>query len=215
VKTVVLDLWRDDKFVKGLEALVKTANKKHASSSSIPQVEGLLAIYISLLHATAAPKIKISPVVEKALAAGSMSVGKTSFVYGDPTTKAVATNPVVARILPQIIALHVKISSSDGNLKGDIKPTASLCTALACCIAHPSAVGHNNPAVSIDIAIQSIINYQAIAEPLTICLLSQVNKLALEAEKARKGLMLIGKLERMPLFVKPRGSVVKMDITTV
>jgi len=188
LESILLDLFQDTKFVKGLEGLVEAANKKHAASSSIPQVEGLLAIYFSLLHATATSKTKLSPTIEKAVAAESMSVAKTSFVFGDPTIKAIATNPVIARILPQIIALYIKISSSDGAMKSDMKPTTSLCTALSSCIAHPVAVGDNNPAVSIETAIQRMLDYQPMAEALTICLFSHVNKLALEAEKSRKAL---------------------------
>ena len=188
LESILLDLCQEEKFIKGLDGLVEAANKKHASSSSIPQVEGLLAIYFSLLHATVTASAKLSPTIEKAVAAGSMSLAKTSFVFGEPTTKAVSSNPIVARILPQIIALHVKISSSTGTLKSDLKPTTSLCLALASCITHPSSLGNNNPAVSIDATIQSILDYQAIAEPLTICLFSHVNKLSLDAEKCRKSL---------------------------
>ena len=188
LESIWLDLCQEEKFLKGLDGLVEAANKKHASSSSIPQVDGLLAIYFSLLRATAAPATRLSPTVEKALMAGSMSLGKTSFVFGDPTTKAIASNPIVARILPQIIALHFKNSSSAGIVKAELKPTTSMCIALVSCITHPTGLGNNNPAVSIDATIQSILDYQDIAEPLTICLFSHVNKLSLEAEKCRKSL---------------------------
>eukprot|EP00429_Kryptoperidinium_foliaceum_P022886 CAMPEP_0176150456 /NCGR_PEP_ID=MMETSP0120_2-20121206/76814_1 /TAXON_ID=160619 /ORGANISM="Kryptoperidinium foliaceum, Strain CCMP 1326" /LENGTH=423 /DNA_ID=CAMNT_0017487361 /DNA_START=57 /DNA_END=1327 /DNA_ORIENTATION=- len=46
LESIVLDLWKDEKFVRGVEGLIEAANKKHAASSSIAQIEGLLAVYI-------------------------------------------------------------------------------------------------------------------------------------------------------------------------
>jgi hypothetical protein len=186
VESIVLDLWKDAKFVKGLEGLIEAANKKHASASSIPQVEGLLAVYLSLLQAEASSKPKLSPVVEKAVSAASASVEKTSFVYSDQTTKAVATNAVVAQVLPRIIALYVKISSSAGTFKSKIKPTSSMSRAIASCIAHPAAAGKWNASASIEMTVQTILDYQPMAEPMIEALFAHVNQLSLEAEELRK-----------------------------
>lgn len=186
VESIVLDLWKDPQFAKGLEELIEAANKKHASSSSIPQVDGLLAVYLSLLHAGASSTPKLSPIVEKAVSAASASTEKTSFVYSDPTIKAVATNAIVAQVLPRIIALYVKISSSAGSFKSKLKPTSGMSRAIASCIAHPAAFGKQNPAAAIEAIIQTLLDYQPIAEPLTEALFVQVNQLSLDAEELRK-----------------------------
>lgn len=188
VESICLDLWKDDKFVKGLEGLIEAANKKHESSSSIPQVEGLLAVYLSLLYATASSKSKLSMAVEKVVSAGSASSDKTSFVYGTPTVKAVATNAIVATVLPQIIALYIKISSSAGTFNSKIKPTSSLSKALASCITHPVSIGKKNPSAGIESTIQTILDYQPLAEPLTEALFAHVNQLSIDAEELRKSL---------------------------
>ena len=187
VESLVLDLWKEAKFVNGLEGLVEAANKKHASSSSIPQVEGLLAVYLSLVHASASSPAKLSPVFEKALSAGSSSIEKTSFVYGNATTKAVASNPVVARILPQIIAIYTKLSSTSGvTLK--IKATSSIVRAMACSVAHPSVIGSLNPTEAIETTIQTILDYKNISDYLAEGLFFHVNELSLDAEELGKSL---------------------------
>lgn len=188
VESISLDLWKDEKFVKGLEGLIEAANKKHESASSIPQVEGLLAVYLSLLQAASSSKPKLSPAVEKVLAAASSSVEKTSFVFGVPTIKAVATNTVVAKILPQIIALYVKISSSMGTFKANLKASSSLCKAMASCITHPAPIGNQFASAGIASCIQTVLDYQSIAEPLVEALFGHVNQLSLDSEELRLSL---------------------------
>eukprot|EP00339_Tiarina_fusa_P004793 CAMPEP_0117062804 /NCGR_PEP_ID=MMETSP0472-20121206/43789_1 /TAXON_ID=693140 ORGANISM="Tiarina fusus, Strain LIS" /NCGR_SAMPLE_ID=MMETSP0472 /ASSEMBLY_ACC=CAM_ASM_000603 /LENGTH=509 /DNA_ID=CAMNT_0004782149 /DNA_START=92 /DNA_END=1618 /DNA_ORIENTATION=- len=122
---LVVDLWSDAKFLKGLEALIEVANKKN-TSSSIAQVEGLIAVYLCAVYASASSSNKLSSLAEKALSAGSSSLEKTSFVYSDAMTKAVASNPLVAKILPQLIVMSTK-----RKLTSKMKPTSSICHAIS------------------------------------------------------------------------------------
>lgn len=178
VESLVLDLWKEAKFVSGLEGLVEAANKKHSSSSSIAQVEGLLAVYLSLVHAGALSSSKISSVFDKAVSAGSSSVSKTSFVYGDATTKAVASIPIVALILPQIIVMSTKLSSAP-----KAKKTSSSTRAMACIITHPVPTGKMNPTEAIESAVKTILDYQPMADDVAEALFFHVNQLSLDAQE--------------------------------
>jgi hypothetical protein len=188
VESLILDLWKEAKFVSGLEALVEAANKKQASASSIPQVEGLLAVYVGLVHAAASSSSKLSPVFEKAVSAGPLSVEKTSFVYGDAITKATATNPVVSQILPQIIAMYTKISSASGAPPSKTKATSAVSRAMACSITHPFVTGNQSPTGAIESAVQAVLDYQPVADALTEALFRQVNQLSLDAQELGKAL---------------------------
>jgi len=221
VESICLDLSKDEKFMKGLEGLIEAANKKHEASSSIPQVEGLLGVYLILLHAAASSKPKLPTVVEKVVSAGAASIDKTSFVYGTPTIKAVSTNPIVAKVLPQIIVLYIKITSSTGTFKSKIKASSSLSKAVASCITHPVAMGRQNPSAAIDSTIQAILGYQPIAEPLTEALFMHVNQLSLDSEELRTSLNATRKAREEPIAAPIKGKCCEnsdhggMDVNSV
>ena len=175
MENIVLDLWKEPKFVKGLEALVEQANKKHASSSSIAPIDGLLAIYLNLVHNTVSSSSKLSPLIENALSTGSSSVAKSSFVYGNAVTNAVSSNEVVSQILPQIIAMFTKISSNLDIKLGKVKSTSASIRALAFCTTHPTARGNQSPSDSIESTIRTVSDYQPIADALSEALFLCVN----------------------------------------
>jgi len=181
MENIVLDLWKEEKFVKGLEAMIEQANKKHASSSSIAPVDGLLAVYLNLVHATVSSSSKLSPLMEKALLAGSLTDVKTSFVYGKSVTNAVSTNAIVGLVLPQIISMFTKTASSSNIKQGKMKATSSSIRALAHCTAHPVARGKKNPSDSIESTIRTVLDYQPIAGALVEALFVCVNEQFVES----------------------------------
>jgi hypothetical protein len=176
MENIVLDLWKEPKFVKGLEAMIEQANKKHASSSSIAPVDGLLAVYLNLVHSAVSSSSKLSPMMEKALTAGSLSVGKTSFVYGKAATNAVSTNVIVGLILPQIISMFTKRASNSNIKLGKLKSTSSSIRTLAHCTTHPIARGNKSPSDSIESTIRSVLDYQPSADALIEALFVCVNE---------------------------------------
>ena len=180
MENIVLDLWKEPKFVKGLEAMIEQANKKHASSSSIAPVDGLLAIYLNLVHDAVSPSSKLSPLMEKALSAGSLGVGKTSFVYGKSVTNALPTNDVVGLILPQIISMFTKIASSSNIKQSKMKATSSSVRTLAHCTTHPVARGNKSPSDAIESTIRTVLDYQPIADALVEALFVCVNEQLVE-----------------------------------
>jgi HEAT repeat protein len=188
VESLVLDLWREVKFVEGLEGLIEAANKKHSSSSSIPQVEGLLAIYLCLINTVTSSSSKLPAIAEKALSAGSSKVEKTSFIYGDPLTNVVPVNPLVSQILPRIIAMYVKVTSTSGGTMVKTKASSAIIHALACAIANPSSTSDNNPAHSIGSTVQGMLDYQPDADALVEALFLHTNKLSLESSELKRSL---------------------------
>ena len=176
MENIVLDLWKEPKFVKGLEAMIEQANKKHASSSSVAPVDGLLAVYLNLVHIAVSPSSKLSPLMEKALSVGSMAVGKTSFVYGKAVANAVSTNAIVGLIVPQIISMFTKIASSSNIKMGKMKASSSSVRSLAHCTTHPSARGNKSPSDSIESTIKTVLDYQSIAGALVEALFVCVNE---------------------------------------
>lgn len=175
MENIVLDLWKDPKFVKGLEALIEQANKKQASSSSIAPVDGLLAVYLNLVHVGVSSS-KLSPLIEKALTAGSLSVGKASFVYGKAATNAVSSNAIVGLILPQIISMFTKVASSTNIKQGKMKASSSSVRALAYCTGYPVARGKKSPSDSIESTLRTVLDYESIADPLIEALFVCINE---------------------------------------
>lgn len=176
MENIVLDLWKEPKFVKGLEAMIEQANKKHAASSNVAPVDGLLAVYLNLVHTAVSPSSKLPPLLEKALSVGSMGMGKTSFVYGKAVANAVSTNAIVGLIVPQIISMFTKIASSANIKLGKMKATSSSIRTLAHCTTHPAARGSKSPSDSIESTIKVVLDYQPIADALVEALFVCVNE---------------------------------------
>eukprot|EP00535_Pseudo-nitzschia_heimii_P006924 CAMPEP_0197189268 /NCGR_PEP_ID=MMETSP1423-20130617/19466_1 /TAXON_ID=476441 /ORGANISM="Pseudo-nitzschia heimii, Strain UNC1101" /LENGTH=2796 /DNA_ID=CAMNT_0042641327 /DNA_START=47 /DNA_END=8437 /DNA_ORIENTATION=- len=176
MENIVLDLWKEPKFVKGLDAMIEQANKKHASSSSVAPVDGLLAVYLNLVHTAVSSSSKLSPILEKALTAGSMSVGKTSFIYGKAATNAVSSNAIVGLVLPQIISMFTKIASNSNIKQIKMKATSSSIRALAYCTTHPVARANKSPSDSIESSLRTVLDYQPVADALVESLFECVNE---------------------------------------
>jgi len=181
MENIVLDLWKEPKFVKGLEAMIEQANKKHASSSSVASVDGLLAVYLNLVYTTVSSSSKLAPSLEKALSAGSLAVGKTSFVYGKAVTNALSSNTIIGLVLPQIISMFTKLASTLSIKQGKMKATSSSVRALAYCVTHPVAKGDKSPGDSIESTICTVLDYQPISDALVDALFVCVNEQFVES----------------------------------
>jgi hypothetical protein len=59
VESVVLDLWTA-KLEKGLQLLVDASTKKHSASSTVPPVEGLVAVNLALIYAFASGSLNVT-----------------------------------------------------------------------------------------------------------------------------------------------------------
>ena len=168
LQAIVGDLMKDSKVGKGLDALMEAANKKHSSSSSIPQVEGLLAAYVWLVYATTTStdsNTKLSSVAETALSAGTMGMSKTSFVYGTTTQEACGSGHlVVGLVLGKLIPLYLQYDPKAATVLQS-KPKAGLTQALASVLCH-SAKNEE---------LQSMLESQTKADALVQALLSKVN----------------------------------------
>jgi hypothetical protein len=195
VESVVLDLWTA-KVENGLQLLVDASTKKHSASSTVPPVEGLVAVNLALIHAFASGSMTVSPGINKVLSAGSASDSKTSFIYSKAMTDAVVTNSVVGQLLPRTIALYTKLlaKKEEGPSAPMIailskRQVTSAARALACCMAHPASTPDMPPSKAILSSIKTVLTYQPSgADTLLEALLIRTNELALVNEEMVKSM---------------------------
>ena len=190
VESIVLDLWKEDKFVKGLEALVESSNKKHSGSSNVAPVDGVVAVHLALIYASASSTKKLAQVFDQALSAGSDPLNKTSFIFGKSMTEAVKSNRLVGLILPQTIAMYTKLQgSADGSPMSKLKAKSAVANAMACSIAHPTTVADENASAAIESSVQVLLDYRpASSDALISALFNHVNQLSLDAKSAARSI---------------------------
>lgn len=221
VESIVLDLWKEGNFVKGLEGLIEAANKKHSSSSSIPQVEGLIAVYLCLINSIVSSSSKLPPHAEKTLAAGSSKVEKTSFVYSDPMTKALSLNPLVSQVLPRVIGMYIKVNALSGGPTMNTKTSAAITHALACTIANPSSASDKNPVDLIESTVQTVLDYQTEADVIVEALFLHTNSLSIDSSELRRSLIVTRQAnddvtdEAVKGKCSSTGSYLGMDVNSV
>jgi hypothetical protein len=195
VESIVLDLW-NAKVNDGLESLVEASTKKHNASSAIPPVEGLVAVNVALIHAFASSSMELSPRVAKALAAGSGSISKTSFVYSKSMTDAVVSNAIVGPLLPRTIAMYTKYLAKQEDAASTKYMTileettvTSAANAVACCVAHPAATVDMTASQAIQSSVQTVLTYQSsAADSLLKAILLHTNTLTLKNEAMFKSM---------------------------
>ena len=98
-------------------------------------------------------------------------------------TKALATNSLVAQILPGLVVMSIK-----RKLITKIKPTSAVSHAVSCAVAHPASSGKVSPSLAIEATIQTILDYLPATDSISEALFKTVNKLAQDAEEAKKQL---------------------------
>lgn len=188
-ESLIVDLCKDPKMEKGLQTLIDGATKKHASSSVIASLDGLIAVNIGLVNAVASESLSLMPGIEKVLSAGSLPLAKTSFLFGKTMTDAVSTNRLVSQLLSQTLVLYVKLLAKkemDSNLFDSLKLT-SAANAFSCCISHPTSSIGSTATDSVISAVQTVLTCQAgAADALAESLLRHINQITVENETAAK-----------------------------
>ena len=89
IESIILDLFQhESKLEAALVALVDYAATKHSSSGNAAQIDGLIAIFLLLTHASATAST-LASAAAKALAAGSsVKASKSSFLYSEAMNSA-------------------------------------------------------------------------------------------------------------------------------
>jgi len=117
-ETMVMDLIRHDpvKIQTGLQNLIDVAVKKYYNSNIVPQIEGLIAIYLMLLEFDIENK-HVSSSINKIISSGSHAVeSKASFIFSNAIIDAVSTSKVVRTVLHKVISIYVRMSDSSNDL---------------------------------------------------------------------------------------------------
>ena len=215
LESIIAELFKiDAKIEKGLQEIVENSIKKFATSSTVPQTEGLIAVYIQLVQCSLKSSISLPPSFVK-LFCGD---GKKSFLYSSNMLESVAADGIIARILPQCIALFCKLISKDEgcqltdknsifskmfslsteSCKTNMEESSSgAAQALAACIANPHPASFDN-AESIQAsfllqkAIKTTFTYipenSFVADVIIHALFVKVHLLSIVVEKNTKKL---------------------------
>ena len=201
IETIILDLFQhESKLEAALVALVDYAATKHSSSGNAAQIDGLIAIFLLLTHASATSS-NLAPAAAKALAAGSsVKASKSSFLYSEAMNSASSTNEIVGRILHPSIALYCKLVSKHADGKGASakdaivrlsekgKPSTAAQT-LAYCVTKPSSSARSSDASPLDricSSLKKVVTYSIAgskaSDAILVALFSLVNAMSEEQE---------------------------------
>ena len=207
LESIVADLYLDIKFKQGLEGLIQQAASKKAV-----HVEGLLAVYMSLLHAVHT-KTELSNAVTEVVSAGGSSKSGKSFMFSDNMMELVAQNPVVSLTLARSLALYMQVNSSTTARRLFNKDESAASRALAACISHPASVLDKKDLYAsnaILACVNTVLSYQPdAAEGLVQALFNHVNTSAIKVEGLVKSLNATRDAREIEkeLSVKGQGSV--------
>lgn len=203
LEAVAADLW-NAKWEKGLEALVVQATSKKAV-----HLEGLLAVYLTLLYAD-----------QKAAKVPAFCVdlfsSSSSFLYTMAEGSGVSSS-LTNLVLPRSLALYTQLASKQSSLsqvfKGKVTAAAR---ALAACATHPTSMEKptkkkdqyaSNALLS---SLEVILTYvPSSADALVEALFEQVNKSALDFEQQKEDLnatRAARESEKTNLSIKGQGS---------
>lgn len=195
---------------EGLVTIIDAAVKKHATSDIVPQVDGVLAILLLVLHRndklSSSSKFILPPSASKVVAAGGTDKG-ASFLFSPSLLEAARTEALVQYALHRIIALHCKATSkSEGGSgsggeqplvrlmekrlkEGHACPYSAATRALVVCVANPHSISCSSPSTSvssIDTSVKTIVTYSPVvaraADAIVFALFSFVNELSLKYE---------------------------------
>jgi CLASP N terminal/HEAT repeat len=96
-------------------------------------------------------------------------------------------------LLPQVVAMYVKLCSSDSSLSNSSKYKASsaMMRALACCITHPVSCNfHERATDEIEKTIRKVLDYVPATDALSQALFQQSNIQSLDVMELRRSAML-------------------------
>ena len=215
LELVIVDLMEKKKIQQGLESVIDAAMKKFASSDSVAQVDGSLAVFFLVMHAHHSSGFKLPPSASKIVAAGGTVKGhETSFLYSPAMLEAARADALLNYVLHRIVALHCKVTAkAEGGNKvgrgadqplirviekrlneGHGSPFSAATKALAVCAANPlylSQVGTPSSTnySSIHSSLKTIVTYSPAsanaADAILYALFSHVNERSLKHEDAR------------------------------
>lgn len=178
-------LWTKE-YEKGLEAMAMAAVSKKAL-----HVEGLLAIYVTLLQ-YASTHNKLPAFAADVVACGSSTTTQAgSFLYAESMLEAIPTNPLIGVALSRTLALYTRArhDSAASSLLADLFPPSKLtlaCKALAACIMNPAsttAVPGQYATPALLASLESIVSVQPTAsEALVETLYASVNEVARDVD---------------------------------
>ena len=139
VEAMTMDLFSGQNAAldKGLDGIITTAIASTSGKKQTAPVEGLLVVYLGLVHALATGG-STQPFLVKAWKSSP------NFVWSAPMLEAVTSNSasssLVRLILPRVMALAAKWTGNEDK-KSDVPFKSSpVARALSCCITHPNAV---------------------------------------------------------------------------
>jgi hypothetical protein len=189
-ESVIINLFEKKKIQKGLETIVDASVKKHSSSDAVPQIDGVLAVFLLVAYKSAQPSANFTlpASASKAVSAGSTVKGhETSFLYSPSLLEAARTEPLVNYTLHRIVALQCKTAFKDAEeggggkkVKGDQPlvrviekrleeghdaPYSAATRALAICAANPhpmSSPPSSNLYSSIHASLKTIVTYSPV-----------------------------------------------------
>lgn len=196
-ESIVIDIMeKHDHIAKlSLESIVDAASKKFANSNLVPQIDGLLAVYILLLMCQGSLK-GLSMNTLRTLQLGKKTRDRTSFLFSSSMTEACATDAIVKLLLHRTIALYSKLvgisrdsSSSDHCsivcMKESVGYSAAA-YAMACAIAHPSSSSFaesNSEQASLQSVITHAVPTDRSADAMVLALFHRVNEISLQREE--------------------------------
>ena len=214
LELLIVDLIEKKKIKEGLESVIDAATKKFASSDSVAQVDGTLAVFFLVVNAHLSSEFKLSPLTTKVVAAGGTVKGhESSFLYSLAMLESAKVDALLNFVLHRIIALHYKVNAkSEGGNKvgrgadqplvriiekrlneGHDTPFSAATKAMAVCAANPlylSPVGapSSTSCSSIQSSLKTVVTYSPAtahaADAVLFALFSEVNERSLKYEDA-------------------------------
>ncbi|GKY90637.1 hypothetical protein MPSEU_000037200 [Mayamaea pseudoterrestris] len=132
---IVVSLFSDATFRQGLEGIIGQATSKKAV-----QVEGLVAVYLSLVFALQTKENISDAILEIVSAGSSVKGGGKSFLYSDSMIELVATNPVVSLLMARTLCLYTQLSSTVSSPPLFKADETAASRAMAACVTHPASI---------------------------------------------------------------------------
>ncbi|KAL7446874.1 hypothetical protein ACHAXM_011445 [Skeletonema potamos] len=218
LELVIVDLIEKKKVQQGLESVIDSSMKRFASSDSVAQVDGTLAVFFLVMYANHSSEFTLSPSVSKIIAVGGTVKGhEASFLYSLSMLEAAKADVLLNYVLHRIIALYCKYTTkAEGGNKGGRgadqplvrviekrlneghdSPFSAATKAVAVCAANPLyislvATPSSTSYSSIHSSLKTIVTYSPASanapDAVLYALFTHVNERSLKHEDARESL---------------------------
>ncbi|KAL7522340.1 hypothetical protein ACHAWX_007024 [Stephanocyclus meneghinianus] len=196
-ESIIVDLFERKKSVlfKGLDSIIETSVKKFKAADTVPQTDGILAIFLLVSYAHS--KGETFP-------ASVMKVSKEgSFFYGPSVMESIKTDPLLNYLVHRTIAMHCKILSKEDvsesakqslvrltEKKAEQPAVSAAARALAACVANPLCISSQMSAFSSAFSsLKTVITYSPpsakSSDAMALALFSYVNECSLKNDDAK------------------------------